>query len=131
MTGIIEFRKEALLEAERDFSKLQLSPESKKVIAGSAQLWAKFLPIGELAMKGFIAMAMRDFQVREKIDAGTINEFPKEKREHYIKMMMNILQEKLERVLLRAEQKPALQAAVKKVYEFSIKMIDQHAQGKL
>jgi len=85
--------------------------------------------MSELAIKGFIAMTMRDFQVQEKVDAMTINQFPKEKREIYMKMMSKILQDKLEKVLLRPEQKPALQEAIRKTYEYSVKIIDQFSKG--
>ncbi len=45
--------------------------------------------------------------------------------------MYKILQGKLEKVLLRAEQKPALQEAIRKVEEFTIKMIEKSLHGQL
>ncbi|OLS14748.1 MAG: hypothetical protein RBG13Loki_1618 [Promethearchaeota archaeon CR_4] len=122
MTTILEFRKEAVLEVERDFSKLQLPPDTKQGIAGAAQIYAKFLPMSELAIKGFIAMSMRDFQVQEKVDATTLNKLPKEQRERYVKIIERILQDKLEKVLLRPEQRTVLQEAVKKAFEYSTKI---------
>jgi len=130
MATILEFRKEAISQAEKDFSKLQLTPEQKQVIAGAAQLYAQFIPMSQLAIKGFIAMTMRDFQVQEKLDTATINQFPREKREMYMKKMSKILQDKLEKVLFRPEQKSALQEAVKKAYEYSAKMAAESSSKK-
>jgi hypothetical protein len=126
MASTLEFRQEAVSQAEKDFSKLHLSPEQKQGIAGFAQLYAKFLPMSELAIKGFIAMTMRDFQVQEKIDAAAIQQFPREKREMYVKKMSKILQEKLEKVLRHPEQKIALQEAVRKAYEFAAKVMSEN-----
>ncbi len=123
MVEQIEFKTEAVLEVERDFSKLQLIPVAKQVVAASAQLYAKFLPISELAMKGFIAMAMRDFQIQEKVDASILNQFPKEKMLEYMQKMEDILRGKLEKVLLRPEQKPKLREAIQKAHEFALKWV--------
>jgi hypothetical protein len=123
MTSQLEFKKEAVSKAEQDYTKLQLTPEAKKIIAGAAQVYAKFLPISELALKGFIAMALRDFQVQEKVDAATIPQLPKEKRDRYNQMIAKILLAKLEKVLVRPGQKALLKEGFEKSLEFAAKMM--------
>ena len=130
MTSILEFRKESISQAEKDFSKLQLTPELKQAVAGSAQIYAQFIPMSQLAIKGFIAMTMRDFQVQEKLDTATIYKFPKEKRERYVQIMENMLQDKLEKVLRNPDQKMALREAIKKAHEYSAKMAAEYS-GKM
>jgi hypothetical protein len=79
------------MKAEQDFSKLQLPPENRKNVTSFAQLYTRFLPISELAMKGFISMAMRDFQVQEKMDIMKIYQLPRETQDKWIQKMTAIL----------------------------------------
>ncbi len=123
MVNQIEFKKDAVMKAEQDFSKLQLPPENRKNVTSFAQLYTQFLPISELAMKGFISMAMRDFQVQEKMDIMKIYQLPRETQDKWIQKMTAILQDKLEKVLLHPEQKAALRDAIKNAQDFAHKMV--------
>ena len=65
MTELL-FNKNQIEEVEKDFQKLNLNPVQRGMIAQAAQIYVKYLPISELAIKGFISFAMRDFQVQNR-----------------------------------------------------------------
>ncbi|OLS12144.1 MAG: hypothetical protein RBG13Loki_4210 [Promethearchaeota archaeon CR_4] len=123
MVSQLEFNKTEVDKVEKDFSKVQFSPEMRGILTGAAQLLAQFLPISVLALKGFISMALRDTQLQEKVDMANFMQLPRETKLKLDKIMYDFLYEKLAKVLVRPEQRKLLKESLETGREYGSKFM--------
>jgi hypothetical protein len=106
------FKKNEIDEAEKDFQKLTLNAIQRGMITAAAQIYVKYLPISELAIKGFISFAMRDYQVQNQIDLSTYLEWPPEEQAKTVWAIADLLKARLTKSLIEPEQEPILKKAI-------------------
>ncbi len=67
----IEFITEEVSKIEKDFKKLNIiewSESQRQILNYASQMYASVLPLSPLACKGFISLAMRDYQIKKQFD---------------------------------------------------------------
>jgi len=111
MTELL-FNKNEIEEVEKNFQKLTLNAIQRGMIAQAAQIYVKYLPISELAIKGFISFAMRDWQVQNKVDLATYLEWPPEEQAKTVWAIADLLKVRLTKLLIESEQEPILEKAI-------------------
>ncbi len=122
MPEALQFDKKAIEQYEKDYSRLNLKPTSKQYIDNFAKLYSRYLPISELAMKGFISFAMRDFQVKTHIETTEILQQPIEQRQKHFETLKEIFLEKLTKILVKPQQRAQLEAALQEVNKMLARM---------
>ena len=92
------------------------------MITQAAQVYIKYLPISELAIKGFISFAMRDWQVQNKRDLATFLEWPPEEQVKTTWAISELLKERLTKLLVEPEQEPVLDKAIKEAIKAALQL---------
>ena len=116
----LAFQKSKIEEVEKDFQKLNLNAIQRGMIAQAAQVYVKYLPISEMAIKGFISFAMRDYQIKNKKDLSTYLEWPPEEQLKSVWEIAGFLKERLTKLLVEPSQEPILEKAIKEAVEKSL-----------
>ncbi len=119
MTELL-FKKNEIAQVEKDFQKVNLNEIQRGMIAQAAQVYIRYLPISEMAIKGFISFAMRDFQVQNKIDLATFLEWPPEEQVKTTWAISELLRQNLTKLLVKPEQEPTLDKAIKEAVKQSM-----------
>ncbi|MHA2271195.1 MAG: hypothetical protein ACXACI_04985 [Candidatus Hodarchaeales archaeon] len=118
MAHKLEFCEQSIAKTEQDFSMVTLSPEGRQQITQAAWLYQKYLPLSEMAIKGFLAFAMRDFQMQMQFDLKDFFSLPRAKQATYSEMIGKLFYERVSKVLVKPEQKNILKQAVHEAVEF-------------
>ncbi len=111
MTELL-FKKNEIAQVEKDFQKVNLNKIQRGMIAQAAQIYVRCLPISEMAIKGFISFAMRDFQIQNKVDLSTFLEWSPEEQVKTTWAISELLKQKLTKLLVKPEQEPILDKAI-------------------
>ncbi|MFX1274842.1 MAG: hypothetical protein ACFFBP_14660 [Promethearchaeota archaeon] len=112
------FNKKIIKEAENDFKKINLTKIARENLDQTAQIFAQYLPISEMALKGFILYCMQEYQVKNKIDLSSFYDSTPEEKKKIIGSMAELLQARLTKLLIKPEQKPILDNAFNEVIKF-------------
>ena len=125
MSGKLEFKKVEIEKVEKDYEKLQLTSEQRELISQSAKLYLKYIPVSEMAIKGFISRAMREWQIQNKIDMKETLAWPLEKQIRLTSEVIAIMKEMMTKILIKSEMEPALDAAFNEVFNFAKENLSQ------
>ncbi|OLS12217.1 MAG: hypothetical protein RBG13Loki_4159, partial [Promethearchaeota archaeon CR_4] len=109
----------AIQQAEKDYSKLTLTPEIKRDVEAFAIIFGRYIPMSELALRGFIHLALRDFQMQTHVDIRQFASLAPSEREKFTEFFENLIYEKISKVLQREDQKQQLRAAVREAGQAS------------
>ncbi len=66
-SSLIEFDTNLLNEISIDYERVQLPPELRTMIEGVAKIYSENINMSEIAMRGFILMSIKQFQIEQKI----------------------------------------------------------------
>ncbi|NHI91825.1 MAG: hypothetical protein EAX96_04940 [Candidatus Lokiarchaeota archaeon] len=121
MTYNIEFNKKLISEAEKDYTKLNLDKEQKMIIENTTKIYLKYLNISEMAMKGFISRAMREWQIKSKKDLSQFNSWSKNEMTQTTRDICNVLKQIMTKIVVKQEQVPLLEKAIDESIETALK----------
>ena len=119
MVQSIKFNESAIQQAEKDYSKLTLTPEIKRDVEAFAIIFGRYIPMSELALRGFIHLALRDFQMQTHVDIRQVFAMTPSERDKYTEIVENLIYEKMSKVLQREDQKQQLRLAVREAGQAS------------
>ncbi|MFX1375665.1 MAG: hypothetical protein ACFFA0_07620 [Promethearchaeota archaeon] len=115
---IIDFKKESLREAEDYYKQLHITPKQRRKIRLVSKLATNYIPISEYAMCGFAYMAIRDYQVDNKIEMSEYEDLSAEAKLKMFSDLLKRIKEMLLGAIVKPEQASVLDTAVKNTYEF-------------
>ncbi len=123
MTGKPEFVKSEIELAERDYERLTLDPDQREKVVQLASICVKYVPISEMAMKGFISRAMREWQVENKANFKETLNWGQNDQIKIAKDILEIVKITLRKFLIKKEQEPALNAGIDAALNFLLEAI--------
>ncbi len=123
MTVKPEFIKSEIELAERDYERLTLDPMQREKVGQLASICIKYVPIPEMAMKGFISRAMREWQVENRANFKDTLNWSKNEQIKLAKDIFEIVKITLRRFLIKKEQEPALDAGINAALNFLLEAI--------
>ena len=109
------FDKEKVKKVENDFSKIELDPETRAVITPITQILTKYISMSELAMRGFLSYAMRDYQEEHQSKVLLLNELKNQslqEQQKYFQEFGQCVLKRLSAVLKAPEDKERLKKAI-------------------
>ncbi|MFW9990118.1 MAG: hypothetical protein ACFFC3_15850 [Candidatus Odinarchaeota archaeon] len=124
MSDIEIFKLSSIEKAEEEYKKLHILPEQKERLNSMVNIISKYLPIPQRALKGFMWMVIKDYQMQEHVDVGEEEELAKEQNIGLRKLLagleviLSMLKEKLTRILVKKEQESILNEAFRKIIAF-------------
>ena len=118
MTVKPEFVIRELEKAAKDYERLNLEPMQREKVVQLASLCVRYLPIKEIAMRGFISRALREWQVENKTDFKDTLGWSKNQQINLTKEVMDIMKRTMVKSLVKPEQEPALDAAINAAFNF-------------
>lgn len=118
MTIKPEFVKGEVEKAAKDYERLTLDPLQREKVVQLAKICVKYLPIPEMAMKGFISRAILDWQVENKTNFKETFNWSKSEQVNLTKEVLDIMKRTLVKSLLKPEQEPALDTALNAALNF-------------
>ena len=121
LTPEVDIKEKEINIVEKDFKKITLSPIQKGMIDQAAQLYEKYLPIPLRAIRGFISLAIRDYQVQNKIDLASYLEWSPEEQVKIAWGIANSFKERLCKILVDKKQEPLLDKVIKEAVNQSFK----------
>lgn len=118
----LKFSSAKIKQIEEDFSKVQLTPEIRKVMIGVTEVLAKYIPIQEVSLRGFVLFSIQDAQKELKLFVKDIKKMPKDKKLMFIKTVFGNIEERLMRILANKDENNAeiLHKAIIEAYKFRI-----------
>ncbi len=66
-SSLIEFETNLLNEISIDYERVHLPPELRAMIEGVAKIYSENINMSEIAMRGFILMSIKQFQIEQEI----------------------------------------------------------------
>ena len=119
MASVIEFKKEAVEQAEQDFSRLQLHPAQRRNVEQMCGVISSHIGLSPLATKGFFWKALKEWQVKNKKPAEIIVKVSPEERAKIVKEVYGIMEEKyLANILKHFEDRRKLHEAMEAAYQY-------------
>ena len=122
----IQFIKKPIKEAENlakvfskeeNYKQLHITPEQRLFVEDLAKMLVEFLPMKEMAMRGFIIRAAKNWQMKNKKRVSdSLNWGRKEKLDFGIELMSAIFKE-LTRTLVKPEQEYELELVLAEAIE--------------
>ncbi|NHI94247.1 MAG: hypothetical protein EAX96_17275 [Candidatus Lokiarchaeota archaeon] len=128
MTVKPEFVKGEIERAAKDYEKITLAQEQRDKVVQIARILNRYLPIPEMAMKGFISRAIRDWQVEKKTNFKETISWSQNRQVNLTKEIFDIMKSTLTKSLVKPEQEPALNKALNDALEFLKEIIHDHNQ---
>lgn len=95
----LDFEKKAVEKAERDFMKLELTPEHVASINLSSGMFEKALGLKSIAVKGFISYAVRDWQYESQLKLEDLDDLPMEIQMQHRRRISDFLLEYLVQIV--------------------------------
>ncbi len=108
----LSFNQNIIEEVEKDFQQMVLPAAQRTMVAQAAQVYTKYLPISELAMKGFISLSIKVYQIKNQVDMEKYLEFTPIDQRKAIDGIAIILKTNLSRLLRKPKQQPILDKAI-------------------
>ena len=121
MTSNIEFNQKLIAESERDYSKLKFTPQQRALIEQAATLYNQYFDISEMAMRGFIARAIKQWQIEEKRVLDDIYSATGAEQVKLTKELAEVLKKVLIKVVIKPEQVPLLEKVIDQALEMALK----------
>ena len=115
---LIGFNEKDLNDAENCYKDLHLTSKQRRKVRLVLKLAANFIPISEHAMCGFAFMAIRDYQIDNKIAMTEFENMPAEAKLEMFSDLLNRIRERLLRAIVKPEQTSVLDNAIKEAYNF-------------
>jgi len=72
----LEFDKEEIVKAEEEYKRLELDPAQQEIIETIAESMSEFIPLSELAVKGFTWKVLKNWQQMRRINIAELNTRP-------------------------------------------------------
>lgn len=110
----INFDSAAVHKAEQDYNQLSLTPEQREMIEAAAKIYTQYLPLTEMAVRGFISFAMRDWQVEHKTDIKDTTKWAPQRQFDVAEEVSVLLEQRMARALADQNQKRLLAEAIAK-----------------
>ena len=115
----LDFRTTDLKEAEKDYSRLQISSKQRQVIDQLADLLCQYTSMPKLPMKGFLWKAMKKWQEIHEQPCTVVLSLPYSDRLEKVQEMLTILEEQfLRKVLKSSSDNDKLSKAIKTAFEY-------------
>ena len=118
--GTHSFVSSTLKEAEIDLNKIQITPYQRQMVVDIAKVIHEFIPISELALRGFVLRSVKEFQLKYKITPKEIADRSPLERKEAMKIGFSILEEQLARVLRNQSDRSILKEAMNKAFEYYV-----------
>ena len=115
---LIDFKEKDLSDAEDFYNQLQVTREQRRKVRLVSKLATNFIPISEHAMCGFAFMAIRDFQIDNKIAMTEYENLPAEAKLEMFSDLLKRIRERLLRAIVKPEQTSVLDNAIKETFNF-------------
>ena len=113
------FKKQELMEAENDYSRLKVAPKQRIIIDQLADLLSKYTGMSKLPMKGFLWKAMKTWQQEYGQRCDTVLSLPFLERLEKVKQMLAILESQyLQRVLRHPNDHEKLSKAIQAAFDY-------------
>jgi DNA primase large subunit len=113
-----QFNQSAIKDAEKIFNEVKYEGKQRDEVKGVAKLLSQYIAVSELALRGFITMAIRDYQEVNKTKIGSIDTMPKSERTVVVKDLFGRVKLKLEKLLNKPEEKSKVDSAIDTAYKF-------------
>ena len=121
LTSNIEFNQKLINESERDYSQLKLAPNQRALIEQAAKLYTQYFNISEMAMRGFIARAIKQWQIDNKKVLDDIYSSSGEEQVKMTRELANVLKTVLVKIIIKPEQVPLLEQVIDEAVEMALK----------
>ena len=92
---LIGFKEKDLSDAEDFYNQLHVTKEQRRKVRLVSKLATNFIPISEHAMCGFAFMAIRDYQIDNKIAMTEYENLPAEVKLEMFSDLLNRIRERL------------------------------------
>ena len=117
-TEEFSFDLKAIEAAEEEYQNVQPEPLQKKIIEELSEIISKYILISELAIRGFIILAIRKWQMEEKkLVADIMSLNPEERIIEVVKIIRNC-RGFLLNAMIKREQQKELDESINQVIEF-------------
>ena len=114
----IGFKENLLSDAEDYYKQLHITREQRRKVRLVSKLATNYIPISEHAMCGFAFMAIRDYQVDNKIEMTEFENLSAEAKLEMFSDLLKRMRERLLKAIVKPEQTSVLDNAIKDVYDF-------------
>jgi ABC-type phosphate transport system ATPase subunit len=114
MRAAINFDSAAVRKAEQDYTQLSLTAEQRAMVEAAARIYTQCLPLTDMAVRGFISFAMRDWQVEHKTDIKDTVEWAPQRQFDVAEEVSVLLARRMARALADQNQKRTLEDAIAK-----------------
>jgi hypothetical protein len=118
MTSTFSFQPDKIKQSEQDFSKLKLAPDQIQIVEGVAKLLCRYIDMSELAMKGFISLMIKEWQVESRMSIAELSAAEPEIRLKNMHRMFMLLAEKLKSTLSKKNEEISIGNEIKKAWEY-------------
>ncbi|MCY3411996.1 MAG: hypothetical protein INQ03_10235 [Candidatus Heimdallarchaeota archaeon] len=115
---MISFKQNELDKGSAYFKKVHSLPHQKKLITDVAQVISKFAGIELIAMKGFLLMTIKEWQVANNLEFSEMAYMEEEPRIEAEVDLMKRLFDRLSRILRDQNDQQKLKDAIERSYEF-------------
>ena len=122
MVRNILFDNSMIKQMEKDYSRTTLHKDQRNLVEQSAKVYVQYIPVSELAMRGFLSRAIAQWQEEHKKTIDQIHNAPKNVKIGALNEIMGKhLIELMTRIVVKPEQVGLLENAIKEVSEMVIK----------
>jgi len=118
MKNTFTFQQEGIDQAINDVNRLVFKPEQKVIVENFAKIINSFVPVNELALKGFINNVIIEWQKETNEKVSSIAEWEPTKRLESVRDMFMKLYRDLAGILKHKNESGKLEAAIKEAFEF-------------
>ncbi|MHA2252486.1 MAG: hypothetical protein ACXAD7_19125 [Candidatus Kariarchaeaceae archaeon] len=115
---VLNFDQKAVQQAEEDFKKIDLEPRQRETINAIAKMYKEVIGMSEMAMKGFISFAIRDWQVEAKLKIEDLDHMSNEEKFSHHKRLGEHFYGRLAKIVPE-NQHPILQKVFHEASEYA------------
>ena len=112
------FRDSEVEQVEKDFEKITLAPEQRGIVEGIAKIMAQFVPISEIALRGFIWKAITEWQVNSNRTLDELSTSEPKERLEVVKIMFTSAEKDLKKVLRNKSDESTITNAIEKGFNY-------------
>ncbi len=118
MSNILKFKEEDVQKGEDYFKSIHIEPEQRQIVTAIAELLSKFTGLRVIALKGFILMVFRQWQIDNNKEIRVIATAAPSERIAMVTDLFNRLDKKLSRILKSDGDKEKLTNAINSGLDF-------------
>ena len=112
MNTTLIFREKAVQKGEEYFRSIHIVPEQRQIVAAIAELISKFTGLRVIALKGFILMVFRDWQLDNNLEISILATSTPQRRVEVVTNLFERLNIKLSKLLKSETDKDNLTKAI-------------------